>query len=321
MRYLKLYNESISDSEFLKDIKDILIELIDIGLYARITKDSSILIRSTFQTDVKWKDVKDTILRIFDYFKIHNADYVVYIGNESKIIENNIILYQLLETTELDDSWFISIEIFFEIKKNESKIFSINEWSKNDPIPELRLKNNLGIILLGAPGIGKSTFVNNFILPRNQNIKTFSTDDVSLRFSKDPNIYHKGSSELNLNRLLKFIETGQSFIYDTTGTKEKNIMEICDYVKENNYTLIFIHLVGPLDLSIKQNLNRTRRVPDDFIKTVYNKQFSKIGKYSRELNPDSYYIVQNKNGKYKFEKYSNGEIFRRKSDKYVQYKK
>jgi len=48
--------------------------------------------------------------------------------------------------------------------------FVNEEWSKNDPIPELSKTEKLGIILLGAPGIGKSTFVNNFIIPRVRNI-------------------------------------------------------------------------------------------------------------------------------------------------------
>lgn len=200
--------------------------------------------------------------------------------------------------------------------------FLINEeWSKNDPIPELNIKSKLGIILLGPPGIGKSTFVKNFILPRNQNIKTFSTDDVSLTFTKDPNIHHKGSSELNLNRLKKFMETGQSFIYDTTGTQEVNVRDIHNTAKFNGYTTIFIHLVGTLDTSINQNLNRDRQVSTDYIKLAYDKQFGNISKYSQELHPDGYYIVQNSNGKYKFSKYDSGKILKRKVDKYLESKK
>lgn len=80
------------------------------------------------------------------------------------------------------------------------------EVSKNDPIPEInRIKNGIGIILLGTPGSGKSTFINNFILPKNSSFKKFSTDDVSLLYTKDPNKYHIGSSELNISMLLKFI--------------------------------------------------------------------------------------------------------------------
>ena len=35
------------------------------------------------------------------------------------------------------------------------------------------MKEKLGIVLLGLPGSGKSTFANRFITPHNKNIKTF----------------------------------------------------------------------------------------------------------------------------------------------------
>lgn len=191
------------------------------------------------------------------------------------------------------------------------------EWSKNDAIPELNTKSKLGIILLGPPGVGKSTFVKNFILPRNQNIKTFSTDDVSLMFTKNPNVYHKGSSELNINRLKKFMESGQSFIYDTTGTQEENVRNIHNAAKFNGYTTIFIHVIAPLDTSIRQNISRERQVSQDYIKIAYDRQFGNISRYSNELHPDAYYIVQNKEGRYKFSKYDSGKILKRKVDKYL----
>jgi predicted kinase len=200
------------------------------------------------------------------------------------------------------------------IKSFELYKYLIIENSKNDPIPELNKKNKLGIILLGAPGIGKSTFVKTFI--RNQTIKTFSTDDVSLTFTKDPNVYHKRSSEINLNRTKGFIKTGQSFIYDTTGTQEKNIKNIHNLAKLNGYTTIFIHIIGPLDVALKQNKIRNRQVPNNYIKHAYDRQFSNISKYFKDLNPNAYYIVQNNNGKYKFSKYQNNKILKRKTDSY-----
>jgi len=191
----------------------------------------------------------------------------------------------------------------------------IYEHSKNDPIPEITRNDKLGIILLGAPGIGKSTFAKNYILNKNQNIKIFSTDDVSLVFTKDPNRYKEGTSELNVRRLKLFIEYGKSFIYDTTGTQKDNITNITNLSKEHNYTILFIHLMGTKDLSLKQNKKRERNVDIDFINLAYENQFKNM-KYFSELKPDSYYIVYNLDGKYKFMKYD-GKLYKRKVDKYV----
>jgi predicted kinase len=79
------------------------------------------------------------------------------------------------------------------------------EKSKNDPIPEI-YNDKLCIILLGAPGVGKSTFINNYILTKNKNIKVFSTDDISLILTKDPNIYDERSSDMNIRKLEMYIE-------------------------------------------------------------------------------------------------------------------
>lgn len=182
--------------------------------------------------------------------------------------------------------------------------FINEEWSKNDPIPELTREEKLGIILLGTPGIGKSTFIKEYIHPRNFNLKVFSTDDVSLTFTKDPNVYHQTASDLNLNRLLHFLETEQGFIYDTTGTQEKNILQVYNSAKQKGYKVIFIHLMGNLQQALSGNIQRTRKVPEDYLKASYDKQQKSIELYS-SLNPDGYYIVERLNSGYNISKLVN----------------
>ena len=197
--------------------------------------------------------------------------------------------------------------------------FINEEVSKNDPIPELNDKSKLGIILMGTPGLGKSYFSKHYIQPR-QEIKTFSTDDISLRFTKDPNKYYVGASDLNIRNLLKFIESGSSFIYDTTGTYPDQLFRIVQKARKNGYKILFIHLIGPLELSLKQNLQRDRQVDPEFIEFSYKTQFPNMKTYFEQLKPDAYYIVYNKEGKYKFFKYVNGRLLKRKVDKYVESK-
>ena len=212
-----------------------------------------------------------------------------------------------------------------------SKIFTFNsfineEVSKNDPIPEItRMDKGLGIILLGTPGAGKSTFVDNFISTKNKKFKKFSTDDVSLLYTKDPKVYHEGSYELNIKKLLLYMNSGDNFIYDTTGTIEKNINEITISAKELGYKIIFILMVVDIETTRKQNKERGQlgghEVPDDFIQYVYNKQFKSISSYSRNLNLDNFYLIHNKNKKYKFYKFKDNMIYKRKVDKYVPIRK
>jgi len=102
----------------------------------------------------------------------------------------------------------------------------ILENSKNDAIPEITQGGKLGIILIGAPGIGKSTFAKNFITHKNQRIKVFSTDDVSLTLTKQHNVYRRGASQLNLRKLSIFIKSGGSFIYMIQLVYRKKMLKV-----------------------------------------------------------------------------------------------
>lgn len=223
--------------------------------------------------------------------------------------------------------------------------FILEEVSKNEPIPEIiGFDKGLAIFLIGAPGIGKSYFVKNHIHTKNHNIKDFSTDDVSLLYTKDPNVYYKGkelpeggrtknASELNLLKMDKFMETGQNFIYDTTGSGKEftdrgyeHIKEIFDKAKESGYKIIFIHLLSTLQTSIEQDKLRSRHVDPHYIKWAYSKQQGgeldgvkiegNIQRY-KALNPDAYYLVTSIDQKYKFYKFIDGKLAVRKNDRYV----
>jgi predicted kinase len=223
--------------------------------------------------------------------------------------------------------------------------FIFEEVSKNEPIPEIiGIDRGLAIFLIGAPGIGKSYFVKNHIHTKNSNIKDFSTDDVSLLYTKDPNVYYRGkelpgggrtpnASEMNLRKMEKFMETGQNFIYDTTGAGKEftdkgfeHIKEIFDKAKENKYKIIFIHLLSTLETSIKQDELRDRHVDPHYIQWAYAKQQGgeidgqkvegNIQRY-KALNPDAYYLVTSIDKKYKFYKFIDGKLAIRKNDRYV----
>ena len=227
----------------------------------------------------------------------------------------------------------------------EYNSFINEEWSKNEPIPEILDKpKGLAIFLIGAPGIGKSYFVNKFIHTKNSNIKDFSTDDVSLLFTKDPNEYYtgrekpeggktSGASQLNLKKMKMFMTTKNSFIYDTTGagkehtdTGFEHIKEMFDLARENQYEIIFIHLLSTLQTSIDQDKLRDRHVEPHYIEWAYVKQLGgeidgervegNMPRY-KALGPDGYYVVLSIDRKYSFFKFIDGKLARKKGDKYV----
>ena len=203
--------------------------------------------------------------------------------------------------------------------------FINEEWSKNDQIPELtRESEKLGIILLGVPGSGKSTFANTYIKPHNKNIKMFSTDDVSLLFTKDSSKYHMGSSELNLKYLDNYIQTGQNFVYDTTGSNQQGVFKVSKTARKVGYKLIFILLLTDLETAKRQNMMRGEKgghmADEDYIEFVYSMQRDTTRDYLKYLKPDNFYIVLKKEAGYKFMKFSpSGELLKRKIDKYVSF--
>lgn len=200
------------------------------------------------------------------------------------------------------------------------------EYSKNDPIPEInRMKDKLGIILLGLPGSGKSTFAKKFIIPHNPNVKTFSTDDVSYLFTKDKSKFHIGSSELNIKSLKSYMRSGQNFIYDTTGSNDINVFEVTKDAKKLGYRIMFILILIDVDTAKKQNVSRGMTgghlADDEYIDHVYSTQLMTTKSYLKYLKPDAFYVVLNKDGNYRYYKFENGELKKRKVDKYVSFLK
>ena len=184
--------------------------------------------------------------------------------------------------------------------------FISEEVSKNNPIPEIDSINKLCIIMMGPPGIGKSTFIEKEIYKRRY-FKSFSTDDVSALKSKiehrkklkeDPTAkidlsYQLGSSELNLKMISEYMNTGQPLIYDTTGDNIQVVRGIYDEALGHGYEVIFIYLFGSKELAWQQNLKRSRQVDWEYLSSVFRNKARRIKQYTR-VNPKSYYLVENK---------------------------
>jgi intein/homing endonuclease/predicted kinase len=230
---------------------------------------------------------KNRLDKIIEYLKLNNieSDYI----DKYKNLHNNL---------------------FFD------KIISIEIIEHNDYVYDLVLNKYHNFIGGNIPTIlHNSTFIGNYIRTK-QDIKVFSTDDVSLKITKDPNIYHPNSSSLNIKMIFNFIKTGQSFIYDTTGTHRETITKIVDESSSKDYKIVFIHLVSTLNNSLERNKLRDRTVDEDYLKMSYSTQFKNISYYANLTN-NSYYIVSTLDNKYVFYKYQNGKIVKRNNDRYV----
>jgi predicted ABC-type ATPase len=194
------------------------------------------------------------------------------------------------------------------------------EHSKNDPMPELK-EEGLGIVLVGAPGAGKTTFAKNEIMPRMRNVKHFSTDDVSRLLGGGSKEYRSGSSRVNNLRLQNYLESGQNFIYDTTAAGDRTMYNLVDSARDKGYKILFIHIIVDLETSKRQNKERAEsgghNVDNGYIEMAYKRQFSNMKSFETIFSPLAYYIVMNHNGKYKYMKIENGRLLKRKVDKYI----
>lgn len=200
------------------------------------------------------------------------------------------------------------------------------EYSKNDPIPELnRNKNKLAIFMFGAPAAGKTTFFEKFIKPRNATVKMFNPDIINalLTRAKDERStgdkYDKRAPNLALKYLLHFMKTGKNFAYDTTGNSYERVMAALKGAHENGYTILAIHLMVPLKVSIERSKSRGRTVPEDFVKLVHAKSQKFMSMYGDLV--DKYYIVKFIDDKREFYLYQNGQqqFISRQDDQYKPY--
>lgn len=205
--------------------------------------------------------------------------------------------------------------------------FIFEEYNATEPIPELGELGKLGIILLGLPGAGKSTFAKHHI---HRDMKKFSTDDVSLEFTGDPKKYYPKASEINLQRLTDWIGKGKDFIYDTTGIHEENVIKVFKEAKSEGYKVIFILILIDKSTAKMQNIRRMRigghGAEEEFIEEVYAEQLRTTKNYLK-LKPDGFYLALSKSYatplhefpqvKYQFMKFDDkGNLMRRRKNRY-----
>lgn len=197
------------------------------------------------------------------------------------------------------------------------ELVNLYENSKNEPIPELRhLNKKLCILMLGTPGIGKSTYVKNHILPKNNTFKIIDPDAMTYTMTKNPSVHDSRFGGIAMDFLLTTAKQGTNIIYDVSGNSVARIEYVFNFLKNEGYTIIFIHLLSDFNTISNQNSSRQRKVPIEYL-TQYYKNSQKLIQYYSKLPYDNYYVVTLLNNKYKYYKYENGHLLRHKNDKYA----
>ena len=257
---------------------------------------------------------------LIDLIAINNLSEKVQkiIGKRYLVTDNKLSkLISLFEEHNILDE---RVEYFNNLYSNIlfDVVTSVNIQAHNDFVYDIVLESNHNFVGGNKPVVlHNSTFIKNFIHTK-KGIKSFSSDDVSLLFTKDANIRYRGSGELNLRRIDIFMKSGQSFIYDTTPSYSDDKVDLIKKAREHGYKIMYIALITPLDIALKRNKERnTAQSTQDFLKYTYDTIWDKLNQY-RELNPDIFYIITDLDNQYTFYKYDsdNKTLLKRKGFTY-----
>jgi len=138
----------------------------------------------------------------------------------------------------------------------------------------------------------------------------------TLKYGKN-NDYNTLTDKILNSWIKAYTKNGNNFIYDTSGNDINNIKKYVELCRQNNYDVIFIKIRKDFYSTLNRNLNRERSVDLPYLLNSYLKTMSNT-KIFKELNPDSFYIVFNKDiDTYKFYKVSGDKLLKKKGHRWV----
>ncbi len=140
------------------------------------------------------------------------------------------------------------------------------------------------VLLRGAPGSGKSTFIKNNDLSD----WTISADDIRLLFQSPVTTISGGKeiSQKNDNKVWDFLYTiteermkrGEFVIIDATHSRSQWLTRYKELVERYRYRVYCVEFMPPLEIVLSQNAGRPvlKQVPEEYIKKSY--EFIKLDK-------------------------------------------
>lgn len=123
------------------------------------------------------------------------------------------------------------------------------------------------ILFIGLPGSGKSTYINKNI----DESKYMIVDADKLKEthpdydSKDPQKVHQWSVKEAEREINVLSDLGYNICMDSGGINNSYQLRIINMLKSKGYHIELIHMDTPLDVCLKRNKLRDRRVPENAI--------------------------------------------------------
>nr|WP_258559128.1 L-seryl-tRNA(Sec) kinase [Methanococcus maripaludis] len=144
------------------------------------------------------------------------------------------------------------------------------------------------IILTGLPSVGKSTFSKAFskkMAEKNIDNIILGTDLIRESFPVWKESYEEFIRDSNNYLIKEALKNNFSVIVDDTNYYNSKRRDLMNIAKECGINYVTIYLKAPLDLLLKRNIERGKKIPNEVIKNMYEKFDIPGTKYTWDL-PD-----------------------------------
>ena len=127
-------------------------------------------------------------------------------------------------------------------------------------------------IMIGAPGVGKSYYIEQH---KNPGTLVISRDKIRFSMLNDGDEYFSKEKEVYqefINQINSAIERNETFYVDQTSLTRASRKKLFNHLKHTPNEVIAIYLKSSLDTILKQNAQRTGRafVPEDAVINMFN---------------------------------------------------